>query len=184
MFALFKSNPVREAAERAYECVVAAARRPEFFREGGVPDTVDGRFELICLHAFMVLHRLKGESAATEFAQTFFDTMFADFDRSLREMGTGDLSVGKHIRRMVEAFYGRIAAYEAGLAAADDGALVAALRRNVFGTAGDVEQPCVLRLAQYVRQETSRLELAQPKMLVRGDVRFGPPPARTAEAAA
>src|ERR1700753_3051744 len=112
MFALFKSSSVREAAELAYLRVVEHARRPGFFDPGGVPDTVDGRFELICLHAFLYLHRLKREDDATQLSQMFFDTMFADFDRSLREMGTGDLGVGKQIRRMVEAFYGRIAAYE------------------------------------------------------------------------
>jgi cytochrome b pre-mRNA-processing protein 3 len=82
----FRRNPIRDAAEEAYHRVVAQARRPEFFAAYGVPDTLDGRFELVCLHAFLFLHRLKPERpAATALGQQFFDMMFADFDRSLRE---------------------------------------------------------------------------------------------------
>src|SRR6202171_4754324 len=115
MFTLFRTTPVREAAERAYGRIVEHARQPGFFIDGGVPDTIDGRFELICLHAFLFLHRLKSESpAATELGQRFVNAMFADFDRSLREMGTGDLSVGREVKRMAQALYGRIEAYESG----------------------------------------------------------------------
>jgi cytochrome b pre-mRNA-processing protein 3 len=135
MITLFRSNSIRDAAERAYGRVVEQARRPGFFIDCGVPDTLDGRFELICLHAFLYLHRLKRErQRAAPLGQRFFDTMFADFDRSLREMGTGDLSVGREIKGMAEAFYGRVAAYEQGLAG-DDSVLQPALARNLFGTA-------------------------------------------------
>src|SRR5229473_3955560 len=135
MFTLFRTVPVREAAELAYSRIVEHARQPGFFIDGGVPDTVDGRFELICLHAFLYLHRLKREQPqAAPLGQRLFDTMFADFDRSLREMGTGDLSVGREIKRMAEAFYGRVAAYERGLVQGD-AMLKAALGRNLFGTA-------------------------------------------------
>src|SRR6266581_6622344 len=134
MFTLSRTIPVRKAAELAYGRIVEQAREPGFFIDGGVPDTVDGRFELICLHAFLYLHRLKREQQrAAPLGQWFFDTMFADFDRSLREMGTGDLSVGREIKRMAEAFYGRVAAYENGLAG-DDSVLQPALARNIsFG---------------------------------------------------
>src|SRR6266571_4065150 len=86
MFTMFRTVPVRKAAELAYGRIVEQAREPGFFIDGGVPDTVDGRFELICLHAFLYLHRLKREhKQAAPLGQRFFDTMFADFDRSLRE---------------------------------------------------------------------------------------------------
>ncbi|MBV9198815.1 MAG: ubiquinol-cytochrome C chaperone family protein [Alphaproteobacteria bacterium] len=99
-----------------------------------MPDTLDGRFELICLHAFLYLHRLKSERPqASRVCQCFFDRMFADFDRSLREMGVGDLSVGKHAKHMAQAFYGRVLSYEAGLAG-NNSMLAAALVRNLFGT--------------------------------------------------
>lgn len=170
----FRRNPIRDAAERAYGAVVAQARRPEFFTTFGVPDTLDGRFELICLHAFLYLRRLKGmESPAAEIAQLFIDGMFADFDRSLREIGTGDLSVGRQIKRMAEAFYGRIRAYDDGLAA-DDAALHAALARNVYGTA-TVSEEQLVQLAAYLRREIANLTNQPAASLLAGNVEFDRP---------
>jgi cytochrome b pre-mRNA-processing protein 3 len=163
----------RAAATRAYASVVKQARRPEFFTVYGVPDTLDGRFELVCLHAFLYLHRLKGEADAAPVGQAFFDAMFADFDRSLREIGTGDLSVGRQVKRMAEAFYGRIRAYEEGLAG-DEAALGAALARNLYGTApAGPEQ--VARMAAYIRREALRLGDEPAVALIAGAVAFGPP---------
>ena len=175
MFAAFRSDPIQRAAARAYEHVVAQSRRPEFFAGIGVPDTVDGRFELICLHAFLYLHRLKREQKqASAAGQRFFDLMFTDFDRSLREMGTGDLSVGREVRRMAEAFYGRIAAYESGLAA-DDATLQAALARNLFGTAAGT-QGGLDAMAAYLRREAADLAAQDTGRLLAGEVVFGAPP--------
>jgi cytochrome b pre-mRNA-processing protein 3 len=162
------------AAELAYRRVVGQARRPEFFAALGVPDTLDGRFELICLHAFLFLRRIKGEAApAAALGQRFYDTMFDDFDRSLREIGTGDLSVGRQIRRMAEGFHGRIKAYEDGLDGGD-AVLEAALSRNLFGTApADTEQ--VGRIAAYLRREAAQLAGQPVAALLAGDVAFGGP---------
>jgi cytochrome b pre-mRNA-processing protein 3 len=132
---LFRRNLLRDAAELAYRRVVEQARQPGFFADIGVPDTIDGRFELIAVHAFLYLHRLKREQPkAGPLGQRFFEAMLSDFDRSLREMGTGDLSVGREVKRMAQASYGRIDAYERGFAQSDS-ALKAALGRNLFGTA-------------------------------------------------
>jgi cytochrome b pre-mRNA-processing protein 3 len=174
MFTLFRANPVRDAAELAYRRVVEQARQPGFFLDGGVPDTLDGRFELICLHAFLYLHRLKSERPrSAPLGQRFFDTMFADFDRSLREMGTGDLSVGRHVKRMAKAFYGRIAAYEAGLAA-DDSVLQPALARNLYGTAKPAPDQ-LKAMADYTRREAARLDRQDAASLLAGGVVFGTP---------
>ena len=182
MIAWFRADPVKSAAERAYSRLVEQARRVEFFREAGVPDTVDGRFELICLHAFLLLHRLKGgPSSAARFGQRFVDAMCADFDRSLREMGTGDLSVGREVKRMVQGFYGRIQAYEAGLAGGDE-MLSGALMRNLYGTVPDA-QPYLPAVAAYLRRETAQLAAAPLAELLAGTVSFGPPPAATGAAA-
>ena len=181
MISLFRRNPLRDAAERAYQRVVAQSRRPEFFTACGVPDTLDGRFELICLHAFLYLCRLKGEAPpASTFGQGLFDAMFADFDRSLRELGTGDLSVGREVKRMAEAFYGRIDAYDRGL---EDGgvALKAALTRNLFRTA-PVAPSCIDQMATYVRNAATRLRDQDTAALLAGDVSFDPPLLRAAEA--
>jgi cytochrome b pre-mRNA-processing protein 3 len=176
MFALFRTAPLQQAALLAYERVVEQARRPDFFTAGGVPDTVAGRFELICLHAFFFLHRLKSEQPqAKALGQRFFDAMFTDFDRSLREMGTGDLSVGREVRRMAEAFYGRIAAYEGGLAEGD-AALQAALGRNLFGTAPATPFAPLAAMTRYVHGEVARLARQDAAELLAGAVVFGDPP--------
>jgi cytochrome b pre-mRNA-processing protein 3 len=169
---LFRANPVRQAAELAYRRVVEQARQPSFFEEGGVPDTLDGRFELICLHAFLYLRRLRREQPGTAaLGQRFFDTMFADFDRSLREMGTGDLSVGREVKRMAEAFYGRVAAYDRGLTEGDS-VLEAALARNLFGTAS-APASRVAAMAAYLRREAAGLDRQRPAELLAGQVSFG-----------
>jgi cytochrome b pre-mRNA-processing protein 3 len=170
----FRRNAVRDAAEHAYGLVVEQSRRPEFFTALGVPDTLDGRFELVCLHAFLYLHRLKAEgAAAAALGQRFFDQMFADFDRSLREIGTGDLGVGRQVKRMAEAFYGRIRAYEDGLAG-DEAALHAALARNLFGTA-TASDGQLARVAAYLRREREALAGQPAAALLAGTMAFGAP---------
>jgi cytochrome b pre-mRNA-processing protein 3 len=165
-----------DAADLAYRRVVEQARQPIFFTDYGVPDTLNGRFELICLHAFLYLNRLKPEGPqARRICQSFFDRMFADFDRALREAGTGDLSVGKHVKRMALAFYGRISAYEKGLAS-DDGALGAALVRNVFGTISASSRRGEM-MAHYVRDAATVLRRQPVTDLLAGHISFQAPPA-------
>lgn len=170
----------REAADVAYRSIVEQARQPIFFTDYRVPDTLDGRFELICLHAFLYLHRLKAERPqANQLSQSFFDRMFADFDRSLREIGTGDLSVGKHVKRMARAFYGRILAYEEGLAG-DDAALAAAVARNIFGS---VRGPVSTAgpMAAYIRAVARQLRSQPAAELLCGRIWFEVPPGAVAE---
>lgn len=175
VFLFSRRNSARDAADLAYRRVAQQARQPVFFIDYGVPDTLDGRFELICLHAFLYLHRLKSERPrASRLCQDFFDRMFADLDRSLREMGTGDLSVGKHVKRMARAFYGRIGAYEAGLAG-DDAALSAALARNIFGTISP-SSCCPRAMARYVRSTAAALGGQSAAELLAGRILFGDPP--------
>lgn len=154
----------------AYEAIVAAARRPGFYANWGVADSLDGRFDMITLHTYLVLDRLKGE--AKDFRQALIDELFRDMDRSLREMGVGDLSVGKKVRKMAEVFYGRVAAYDTALAQEGD-ALDAAVGRNIFpeGTEGDGPQ----RIAAYIRD--SRAFLAQQPVadITAGRLRFMEP---------
>jgi cytochrome b pre-mRNA-processing protein 3 len=178
VISISRRKSVRAAAERAYQWVVEQARNPMFFKEFGVPDTLDGRFELICLHAFLYLHRLKSEQPQSAMvSQTFFDTMFADMDRGLREMGTGDLSVGRHVKRMAQGFYGRIHAYQDGLARDDDAALSAALARNLFGTVGE-SAGSLAAMVDYTRSAAAQLADQSALDLIDGYVRF-PAPGRS-----
>jgi len=163
----------RDPADALYAEVVDAARRPLFYAELGVPDTVDGRFDMIALHAFLVLRGLRAEPAAA-FAQAFFDAMFEDMDRNLREMGAGDLGVGRRVKLMAKAFYGRIAAYDRGLAAGD-AALGEALRRNLYRKSEPSDRQ-VAALCDYVRREAAAVGGADPNRLMSGEVGFGPPP--------
>src|SRR5258705_2814100 len=110
---LFRSETQTAAADRLYVALVAQAREPAFYREGQVPDSLDGRFELVTLHAFLVLRRLRAEgSAGTRLAQLLFDRMFVDMDESLREICVGGLNVGKRAKAMAKAFSGRGPAYK------------------------------------------------------------------------
>jgi cytochrome b pre-mRNA-processing protein 3 len=173
--ALFRRNPHRDAVMQLYHGIVDQARQPDFFAVFGVPDTMDGRFELIALHEFLVLSRLKQEHARTAMlAQELFDTFFSDMDRALRELGVGDLAVGKHIKRMATAFYGRIVSYERGLAA-DDTVLGEALARNLFGTVSP-RAADVAALAGYVRRAAAGLANQPIDALIGGSVHFPPPP--------
>lgn len=138
ILSLFKRKASRNSIRSIYGAIVAAARHPRFYADWGVPDTVDGRYDMIVLHAVLVLDRLGEEGEAAQgLAQGLTDEVFADMDRSLREMGVGDLSVGKKVRRMAEVFYGRARAYAGALKAEDAGDLAEALHRNVFAGAGE-----------------------------------------------
>src|SRR5574340_1791889 len=114
---LLGRRKVDEAAHQLYISVVEQARRSEFYLELAVPDSLDGRFDLLTLHMFLLLNRLgQGGRAFRGLGQALFDLMFADMDQSLRELGVSDTAVGGRVKAMARAFYGRVAAYEPGLA--------------------------------------------------------------------
>lgn len=170
-------RPDTETAFAVYGSVVAQAREPAFYLDVPVPDTVDGRFEMIILHVFLLIDRLRGQGdKAAELCQQLFDTLFDDMDRSLREMGVGDLSVGKKINTMAEAFYGRAGAYQDALDNEDREELVGALTRNIFPevSAEDVSRVGIERLADYLT--ANRLELARQAVddLIVGKITFVP----------
>ena len=118
---LFKPRPTLIAGRELYARVVAQARVPGLYTDLGTPDTVEGRFELYSLHTYLLLERLKGQGdVAAEVAQALFDTYASALDNALRELGVGDLAVGKRMRKLGEAFYGRIRGYERCLAELPD----------------------------------------------------------------
>ena len=152
---LFRRTPPEGTIACLYGTIVAQARLPAFYQIYGVPDTVNGRLEMIMLHTVLFLRRLEGEAAPTRaLGQGLFDQFCRDMDDSMREMGVGDLTVPRKMRRIGEAFYGRQAAYRA-LDAPDNGPLAATLQRNVFA-AGSEPGPAS-RLAVYVREAARRL---------------------------
>jgi cytochrome b pre-mRNA-processing protein 3 len=163
-----RPHPQREAAERLYGAIVAQARQSFFYADLGVPDTVDGRFDMILMHAFIVMLRLResGEESKA-LSQTLYDVMFVDMDRAIREIGIGDLSVKKHIRRMMKAFNGRLTAYESGLS--DPVLLNDAIRRNVYGTVkGDIDPAWLDQMGSYLRHCAETVRAMPVEMMVVG----------------
>jgi cytochrome b pre-mRNA-processing protein 3 len=167
LFAYF-SRPYERAHRAAehYARLVAQARRPEFYESLGAPDTFDGRFDLIVLHASLYLKRMKAAGReGRDLAQAVFDHMFADLDQTLRELGVGDTTIAKKMRAMVSAFYGRAAAYDKALESGDNAALADALVRNIF--AGEAPPPDKLRrLSTYLRDTAKALAEAPDAAIV------------------
>jgi cytochrome b pre-mRNA-processing protein 3 len=157
-----------------YGAAVAAAREPYLYTTIGAPDTLDGRFDLVGLHAFLLIRRLQREAEpntapGTALAQAVFDAMFSDMDINLRELGVGDMTVGKRVRAMWEAFHGRSAAYAAAMAESGEAPLAAALARNIWRGEPPPEG-AALALARLVRAQDAYLADQQWGALAKGEV--------------
>ena len=171
---LLARNDPQAKIRSLYGAIVAQARVPAFYSRYGVPDTVEGRFDMVLLHVYLVWRRLSkaGEPGEREAAQAVFDLFFQDMDESMRELGVGDLSVPRKVRAMGEAFYGRAGVYDAALAEPQDDKLVAALKRNVFS---DAENSQAKPLAHYVRAADRALAAQAASAVARGEVTFPAP---------
>ena len=163
---LFRKSVDTEAVYAVYSAIVAQSRQPRFYADWGVPDTVTGRFDMICLHLALLFGRLRAEGkAATDFSQAVFDLFFKDMDRSLREMGASDLGVPKKIQKMGNLFYGLMANLNEAIASGVPGEVEAVVARNVFegrheaGTAA---------LARYLVEEAARLRARPVAEIVAG----------------
>ena len=166
---------LRGTIEAIYGMIVTQAREPVFYRELGVADTVNGRFDLLLLHLWMVLRRFRSAHGAAEVSQALFDHFCADMDANLREMGVGDLAVPKRMQAFGEAFYGRGAAYDAALA--DDEALALAFCKNVLNGKG---MENARRLATYARRMLAHLDRVDDAALLAAGWTF-PAPAEACE---
>ncbi|WP_029416106.1 ubiquinol-cytochrome C chaperone family protein [Brevundimonas bacteroides] len=144
---LFRVRPNDRIGLDLYAKTVEQARDPAFFTDLGVADEIDARFELYTLHILLLILRLRDEGeAGAEIAQDLFDVYVSALDNALRELGVHDVTVGKKMRKLGEALYGRMTAYEGPVRAADKAALAEALSRNVYsGAAGETGE----RLADY-----------------------------------
>lgn len=169
---LFKPRPAVIAGRELYARAVAQARTPALYVDLGAPDTVEGRFELYSLHTYLLLERLKGEGAqAAETAQALFDTYLSGLDNALRELGVGDTVIGKRMRKLGEAFYGRVKAYEVALAALPDkGALGALVARTIYVAQDD---PPVAALVDYFLAQRATLAAQPLEAILAGDTTWG-----------
>ena len=166
-----------DVAQRLYRAIVEASRQPELYQSFGVPDTVDGRFDMIITHAIVVFRRLRDDGEmGKEFSQRVFDVMFDDMDAALRELGTGDMTVGKKIREMGEAFYGRAQAYEPVLEQGDVKAFAQALFRNLHANEAENTEVSPEQagsahdLASYFLKIESILETTDSDVFLRGEL--------------
>lgn len=171
----FRRDVTRDHAHALYVALSRQAREPAFYAPGGVPDSVAGRFELVLLHAILVVRRLRRAGPAGEaLAQVLFDVLFDDMDRALREMGIADLAVSRRVKRLAAAFYGRARAYEAALDRGPE-ALAAALERNLF--AGANAEPAILAaITRYAAAADRSLAEQEDAALLAGQAGFPPPP--------
>jgi cytochrome b pre-mRNA-processing protein 3 len=157
--------------EAIYGMIVTQAREPLFYRNLGVPDTVNGRFDLLLLHLWLVLRRLKPIQSGTDLCQALFDRFCEDMDGNLREMGVGDLTVPKRMQAFGEAFYGRAAAYDLALTAGKE-ALARALCKNILN--GEHLDKAG-RLAAYAEQAIAVLTTTDDAALLGASWRFPTP---------
>jgi len=171
---LLAKSPARVAAERLYAAAATQARAPALYTGMGAPDTVEGRFELLTLHMILLIDRLKDEPPpAAAIRQILFDVYIGNLDGALREMGVGDLAVGKRMRKLGEAFYGRARACEAAFnALPDPGPLEQALARTVFEAA---PHPRPAALADYLRRCRQLLADADIQIVIGGAAPWAAP---------
>ncbi|MBJ6131869.1 ubiquinol-cytochrome C chaperone family protein [Ochrobactrum sp. Q0168] len=166
-----KSKANEAIVLRVYEAIVAAARQKRFYAQFHVPDTPLGRYEMLSVHIFLTLHRMRGDNPALmALAQEVADEFFKDVDHSLRELGIGDQGVPKRMKKLARMFYGRVSTYGAALDTEDAEALAAALTRNIRP---DLEfWPQARHLGEYVLRCRDRLRAIDDSTLVAGEISF------------
>jgi cytochrome b pre-mRNA-processing protein 3 len=171
ILSLFRKKTPPEPVFAVYRAIVAQSRRPVFYAEWQVPDTVTGRFDMISLHLALLFRRLRsGDPKVREFSQAVFDLFFKDMDRSLREMGAGDLAVPKKVQKMGSLFYGLLSAINDALDHDDIPQLTAVLERNVYSGTAVAE---ARKLAEYLDAEAKRLAAQPVESIVNGVVLMG-----------
>ncbi len=172
MFGLFKKkNPYEQAVHDVYATALEHTRKEEFYTEYGVPDTFDGRFDLLLVHIFLVFNRMMkdNEISAADFNQALFDETFKDMDQTLREMGIGDMGIPKHMRKMMKAFNGRMHSYQFAI---KENTLVFALKNNLYGTVEDIDPAICLKMEQRIQAMANYLQKQSVDNIVKGHIEF------------
>lgn len=168
MLNVFRRNPHAATIEALYGAIVAQARAPVFYRDYGIPDTVNGRLDALMLHLAMAFERLsQGGDESKAAGQEAFDRFCRDMDDHLREDGISDIKVPKQVRGIAAAFFGRHGAYISALRTGDRAALETAISRNLFDGGAAPSAP---RLAAYMQAAMARLDEQDPAKLATGKI--------------
>jgi len=171
MLGLFtRKKHYREDAISAFSMLQAHARNPLFYKEFKVPDTTEGRFDLLTLHLFMIIECMKGDGqAGADFSQALFDVAFESIDQGYREIGIGDMGVPKRMKKHMLAFNGRLHAYSKAYEARDIAAFADALDRNIYDKV-HFEEGCTItqRLSQYSFDILAHLKTMQGRDIIKG----------------
>lgn len=174
IMSLFRRGPKNvnvRIVDAIYARIVAAARQPVFYRGWGVPDTPLGRYECIGLHMILFLHRTRDSSQPVEaLAQDVLDEFFKDVDYSIRELGVGDQSVPKRMKRLARMFYGRMGPYWSALDEGDGAALANAVSRNI--APDSPESLKASEIAGYMMRSAATLAGVSDEALLSGSILF------------
>lgn len=170
---IFGSSERQARTDRLLKAISVQARQPVFYEELGVPDTLDGRFDLMALHGLLVFRALRDKGRDGRLlAQDTTDLMFSAFDDAIRSLGVGDMGVPRRVKTMAKAYIGRSAAYGAAIDSGDKAAMEEVLDRNVY-RAGDPPADALGLLAAYVLREAGRLKDLPLERFEAGDLAFG-----------
>lgn len=170
-----RSRPDEDAALALYSSLVEKARDPAFYTALGVPDTVNGRFDMLVIHAMLVLRRLRGGGTrADRTGKLMLELLFRDMDQTLREMGIGDMGVGKHIKKMAKAMFGRAEAYEEGLDSNDSVAIAQALKDNIYRQ-GAPADAVVAQLVDYMHRADAHAQREDVADITAGRINLAVP---------
>ncbi|MEO0636308.1 MAG: ubiquinol-cytochrome C chaperone family protein [Pseudomonadota bacterium] len=168
---LFRSLRSVPQADSLYAELMEAARQPRFYASLGVPDTMTGRFDMLVLHVFLFTHRISDREALRDLGQEVFDNFFNDLDASLREVGIGDLTVPKRLKKMANSFYGQVRVYAKPLEGGDQTALAEALSRNL--STKDAENPIdTMTIAEYMIAADRHLNTISDDDISKGVISF------------
>lgn len=164
----------RTSGDKVLRAVLSQARAAVFYTSGGVQDSVTGRFDLIALHAFLVMHAMGRDPGLANINQAFIDGLFATLDASYREAGISDPGMPRKMKQTASALYGRLQAYENGLSEGGPGGLEEALARNLYRGEG-VPGRTVTAMAHYVIGSLGALAMMSAEEWKKGALRFAVP---------
>ena len=168
----FKKNKYETVSNDIYQKIVNISRNKIFYTKYNVPDTIDGRFDMLILMTIIVVHRLsKIKNQGIELSQKIFDIVFKDLDYSLRELGAGDVSVANNMKKLISSYMGRQKIYVKAFKNEDEKFLALAFKNNIFRNK-DQNKKIILLLSKNIFRINKKLDLIEDKKMLNGDFDF------------